>query len=572
MTAARYRVCAALLALCLLCGLFGCGTGKDPAPAGEGTNEPPVEGTTAPSDDLPVLARDGEFLCRVLYPRQGADWEQETAEELCETLRSLSKGEPEVLSDVAPYQADTLDIYIGNTQYPESVLAVEQLGYGDYTVRLAGNKIVIAASQKTLLKTAVREFLAAVRSVSADGVVRVPRDCSATVTAVPLLNAVPKIGARIKSYGIRENEFYTMVSENAQESLYADYLSRLEKAGFSRFAERTVAGNRFATYQNAEAVVQVSFVPFKKALHVTVDAAGSTALPPAPTSFERVCATQMSLLGCSATAKSDNGQSLFFRLADGRFLVWDGGGNDPAQDAANLYEKMRASADAAGVEKVVVAGWFLTHCHSDHALTYQQFCRNYTDRVEIDALIFCPNTSEYGPAVSDGLAHEINTLSLTKSRLPEAEVIIARAGQQFTFSDVTVNVLYTLDVMMPYSFTDYNNSSVVCMVTAGEKKVLITGDCATDGMNYLANVYGEALRCDYLQVPHHGAIPGGTIKAYQIIQPANLLWTAGPLTYNSVTSDAYNGSNINRYLLETMGLKDHLFLAGSLGEITTISF
>ena len=93
--------------------------------------------------------------------------------------------------------------------------------------------------------------------------------------------------------------------------------------------------------------------------------------------YTRVGDTQLSLLGVSASGSDENGLSMFVRLADGRFLVWDGGGANGDADADNIYAQLKASAQNVGINKVVIAGWFLTHCHGDHAEAYLSFVSKY---------------------------------------------------------------------------------------------------------------------------------------------------------------------------------------------------
>ncbi|MCP1437493.1 competence protein ComEC [Erwinia persicina] len=50
-----------------------------------------------------------------------------------------------------------------------------------------------------------------------------------------------------------------------------------------------------------------------------------------------------------------------------------------------------------------------------------------------------------------------------------------------------------------------NNQSCVVMVTDGKWRVLLTGDIETPAELQLVRRYGEALRADLLQVPHHGS-------------------------------------------------------------------
>ena len=489
-------------------------------------------------------------------------------------MKSVFGTKPKTYTDVVKYEADVLEIYVGLLAYEESVKAHEAIGYGDYSITRIGNKIVVAAYESNILKAAVNDLIDSIKSVSSAEKLMLPKDFEHTKTVVKMLSSLPKVkNDTPKAYCIADSSSYTYVVEDCAQRLFDDYKSALEETAFTKHASQKIADNSFATYHNDVCVVNMSYFPKEKALHIAVDNKKYTDMPEASAqSFSRVGATNLNLLGVSAAGNDENGFSMFVRLADGRFLVWDGGGGDPSADADNLYSKLKASAQEVNVEKVVIAGWFLTHCHGDHASTYLSFLPKYASEVEIQKLIISPTSYEYGKAVKDGAQYESNVITQTMFKSKNTDVIVARTGQRFYFADVTIDILFTLDALMPFEFNNYNLASVVSRVQIGDKVLITTGDCATEAWNFLCDVYGDYLKCDYLQIPHHGAIPGGTVEAYELLDPDYLLWPAGPNVFNTITGEGYTGHKINLHILDTMNLREKTYLAGNLGSITTLTF
>ena len=586
MTCLKKRTVALLMAILILCVacLGSCG---ERAGVDEGhTDDSTAESATTPGETLPseeagpvVLAENGEYRYRVVYPRKQKNGEQEAAASLVSAMRVIFGSEPKNGTDVMKYEKDTLEIYVGLLGYEESQAAHEAIGYGDYSITQNGNKIVIAAYESNILQLAVNSFIADMKAGSTADVLLLPTDFTKTKTVVPMLSAVPKLGTDIpKLYCVADSSSYTYVLENCKESRFDDYKTAIAGKGFTAYASQTLADNSFATYHNDLCVVNLSYFPAKKTLHVAIDSKKYTAMPEtSATAFDSVGDTELTLLGVSGSGNDENGLSMFMRLADGRFLIWDGGGTEPERDAENLYNQLKASAEEVGLDKVVIAAWMLTHSHGDHANTYLSFLPKYGAQVELQKLIISPTTYEYGAAARDGAQFEANVMTQTIFKSKNTSIIIARTGQRFYFADVTVDILYTLDALMPMDFTDYNLASIVSRVERNGKILITTGDCATAGWNFICDVYGEYengtyLDCDYLQIPHHGAVPGGTVEAYNLLKPDYLLWPAGPSVFETITGSGYKGYEINLHVLDEMGLRDHTYLADLFGTVTTLTF
>ena len=563
-----------LFCACADKGSISDGTSVPSESEGSTENADTAPDTETTGDKRTVLAENGEYLCRIVYPRKDANGAEDAAEALRDSMNNIFGSRPKSVTDVAPSEEGILDIYIGPTIHEESKRAYENIGYGDYSITRDGTKIVVAAYESNILKTAVKALVADMKASSEEGRLMLGDSVGVTVTASAMLSSLPKPdGDTPRIYCVSEALSYVYALEDRRQEEFDTYSRALEQKGFKLYASQKIAQNSFATYHDDSTVVNLSYFSAKEAFNIAIDSKQCTALPVNETEqYTRVGKTTLSLLGCSAHGKDENGLSMFIRLADGRFIVWDGGGYNGDGDAENLHAKLTESASEVGVQKPVIAAWIITHAHGDHANAYLSYLRKHANDAEIQRLIINKTTLEYGASAAEGALSEANIVMQTSTKSKNTEVIIAHAGQHFTFADVSIDILCTLDSMMPYEFSDYNNSSIVARVEVGGKVLMTTGDAATAVWDHICKVYGEYLDCDILQVPHHGAIPGCTKAAYDLLKPETLLWPAGPQVLASVTSPSYRGYDINLYVLDTLGLRDNMHLAGLLGETTTLTF
>lgn len=560
----KFRLPVLLFALLMTVGmLFACNKKQDEPDDTSGS------GTTEPAKEMVTLFEGGEFRYAITFPRNGGGYESRAASALKATLREYTDVLPETLSDNAQYSEEKREILIGFTAYPESAEIYKDLKYGDYRIAECGNKIVIAAYSESALNKAMSAFREMIGTVSSkdEGRIRLPADFETVACDAPLLSELPVISAeKITTYCVSANNSYVLAAEKTTQEAYTAALSAAEAQGYEKYAEQEMAGNLFATYKNDKNVLNLSYFVNEKTVRMTVDSLSYTSLPAAKENYLKQGTTTLNLLGVSKST-FQNGMSLFIRTADRRFVVFDGG--QGAADAENLYNQLKASAAAVGRNDIEIAAWVITHAHSDHMGAFAPFLSKYSDSVKVDSLIISPAGTQYGSA--NGSTAENDVLSAYRAAYDNGNVIITHAGQTFWFADVRMDILFTLDAMMPYEFTDYNAASIISRLQIGGKTVLVTGDAYMDTMDFIADTYGDFLKCDYLQVPHHGD-QGGTIKAYKLMAPSELLWPAGPELFDMVTTPGYRSYSQNIYLLDTMKLRSHLHLAGVLGNVTEIKF
>lgn len=272
--------------------------------------------------------------------------------------------------------------------------------------------------------------------------------------------------------------------------------------------------------------------------------------------FEKKIPTKGYILSVSDDSKNrpepgnkgfENGMSVFFTLSDGTFLVFDGGqGNDTVSaDAEHLYRRLREKADENGIEDIVVSAWVFTHSHGDHTYFIRRFFPDYSDRVAVREFWFTPVGN------CDWMLNRI------KQFYPETPIVALTAGEERQLANVKVEVMLTpeaIEEFEPQAFAlDYNNSSLILRLHIDGKTVLMTGDASEQAMAYLnAKFPAEDLKCDVLQVPHHGFFKSynkineswrrdkrysddQTIAAYAKIAPGVAIFPCGELHFRATS-------------------------------------
>ncbi len=122
------------------------------------TEEPQTPATT----DFPIIV-DGALNVRVIYNFSEVSKNsglQSRIDTLLSTIEKKTGVEIEPLNCVASnYDPETFDIYIGSTEYAETLAVTDNLRLKDYAITRQGNKLIIAAGTPDALTTAITFFL-----------------------------------------------------------------------------------------------------------------------------------------------------------------------------------------------------------------------------------------------------------------------------------------------------------------------------------------------------------------------------------------------------------------------------
>ena len=207
----------------------------------------------------------------------------------------------------------------------------------------------------------------------------------------------------------------------------------------------------------------------------------------------------------------DCGMCYIIQCTDYSFFVIDSAHFYSLNDDRRLYELLRKETPAD--MPVVISGWYLSHGHADHICKCLDFLMQYKE-VEVRGLYynFVPDDhfSAEGWLIADRKHTELFNREVEKmTHIPKYKL---HAGQYFYVDCLRFDVLCTQEDVYPGSLEDYNNSSLVVMMTVDGDKVSFPGDASGLESEILERRYNEALRCDIMQVSHHGHF--GTSSEY----------------------------------------------------------
>lgn len=257
----------------------------------------------------------------------------------------------------------------------------------------------------------------------------------------------------------------------------------------------------------------------------------------------------------SASTPSDtygNGMSMVYKLSDGRLMVFDGG------NASVKNFLIEALQEIAGTKKVKVAAWVMTHDHGDHygALIEYYYANAATINqvLEIEEFWMNPMNSE-GYGVQNHL----------KNAFPKAKMRRLTYGEDITLDKIKMTVLCAPEVLPADSRNDVNTNSLVLMFNIGGKKILMTGDANEPAWDFMVRQQSKgakySLKCDYLQVPHHGVQAAGTADGYSAASPRYLVIPSTVDLANKLTTSSNAKPSYDLY-------KKHGISIGSLGQET----
>ena len=83
------------------------------------------------------------------------------------------------------------------------------------------------------------------------------------------------------------------------------------------------------------------------------------------------------------------------------------------------------------------------------------------------------------------------------------------------------------------------------------KNVLVTADVARSAVSFMTESFGDALRCDVLQIPHH-AHSGATKELFRLTDPEAVIFATSEEMY---LKRIQNNTAWNHYLINDLNVK-----------------
>ena len=263
----------------------------------------------------------------------------------------------------------------------------------------------------------------------------------------------------------------------------------------------------------------------------------------------------------------DNGMGMVVTLADGRFLIYDGG---YPMDMDGLMDYLAGQTPQG--ERPVIAAWVLTHSHGDHYLCLLEFLKRCPERATVERFLFCapPVVNATGKKWDDPFLAEKLPILAAENGIP---CFSPYDGQMISFPGVQMEILGTADDLFPIVSVDSNVASLTTRLffdLPGERKsVLIPGDQMGSALTRMVYLYGAYLKSDVLQVPHHGC-SGGTKEFYDAVDPETVLYCTGENDFREriAKNEAYwNGNSWNHYLMNWLHVKKAIVADGGYHSI-----
>ncbi len=535
------------------------------------------------------LISNGSFKYSIVRSLYADDMTKKLVEDFATNLKTVTGLTITTKTDTTMNNS-AYEILIGNTAYTQSANAANGFYMNEAAVQIVGNKIVIFGHGSEMLEEALDLFLTQVKLQKPSGTtvnslnLILPKELTrATEYGVPNIPML-KTATYKNSYSCGLNALQ-MYFTDATEKKFTDYVSLLENSGFTKDQENKINGNRFVSFLCDDGLVHVSYFDYNKTITVIGDPLTDRAYmtPDDNPTYDKITDNTFAAMSLNfkqhypigrpdqATPYEDgngNGESFIFTLEDGRFIIIDGGWWSDADALYNFMVDHNKRSDG-----IVIAAWFLSHCHDDHVGAFNTFVTRYGRKVTVEAIV--ANTvpeSMYSRGYSDFI--NVKVPNYIKTMFPDAKFIKPYAGQILTFCDVIIEIL-TTPVNAAPNLTVGNNDCMVFRVLAEGKKLLFMNDMEDAGSMLVTQMYGSALKCDFFQVPHHGA--GGSTTALQnAANPYYALWTTSqPAFEKRITGVKYqymsaSAVTTNRQLYLMVGSNRHIVADGKV-EILKLS-
>ena len=497
----------------------------------------------------------------IVYSVSAQEYELDTATAVSDRIYRMT--EVRIRPEAEPVEPDPerCEILVGMTSYDESKEVYASLGYGEGAVKVVGNKIVLAGYSASALSQALDELAAAMaEGKTEEGVYTVSNSLFVTASDNELLAEVPVAdgftAGKITDTG---DGCYMLTFESVSAEKMQSYVATFENKGYTKYDENKIDDNLFYTYVSEENVLTAMYTKYNSTARVLIQPKENTALPTreadnvyTPVEGCETTITQLGLYydyGDNKASAYFNGMCYVIRLADGSFIVVDGGHNKSI-DGDRIYNVLRKQAPDP--DNIVIAAWVFSHAHSDHVGFFKDFAKTYSTKVTVEQFIFNFPSAEQRAGLSDNRGVVDVALKQYFANVP---IVKAHAGQVYHLRNAKLTMLYSLDLYTD-TLTDYNNTSLVFTVEAEGQKFMVFGDYSENGKTMRSMYSADTFKSDIMQVSHHG-VAGQSTETYELVAPEYALWPAGDyfvsFTYNGTVQNVQlNEKSWNQYMIQKM--------------------
>lgn len=212
------------------------------------------------------------------------------------------------------------------------------------------------------------------------------------------------------------------------------------------------------------------------------------------------------------------GNSFVIQLKNGHFIVNDGGDKGELKDLLNYLRTLAGKTN--GVQNpVVIEAWTISHFHTDHMALFRDIWERTASLEQIYVEGFYVNQPSNDKCNQDDnpndirrqialFTHVIRNFRTTSGKVPE--IYRYEAGQRYYFGSITMDVLFTQDLLSVQPLSDvineFNDTSTWLRFEIEGKSILIAGDAEATSIKKMREIHGAGsyLQPDVFVAFHHG--------------------------------------------------------------------
>ena len=491
-----------------------------------------------PDGGFMILSNEA-YTLKVVVPDDSSKAEELVYKKLREAIKSVTGVNVLYTSDlIEPGNTRSPDeraILVGNTNYEESQNINASTAYGEYGIQITDSKIVFSFSSQAEGEELITLFKKSINK-NEDGDFWISRSFSVSKQKLLQLKDIPKFPANVNSLVDCNDSTAMVVTEKTTAEDFLNYCKTLDNSGFTLNASRdNVNGNYFRTYTKANLAYTVYFNQSTKAARIVAGPLDDIPTAEKDTTPEIY---EPSVTFISQGERLDNGLGIIYLLPNGKFLIFDGG-NATSTKISELLQKL-----APNKNDITVAAWFISHPHGDHQQSIISVLRDRKN-IKIESILYNYTTSlQYNSITTGsdggGSAQNLHS-SITRYVGEDTKIIKPHTGQIYKYGSVEVEILYTVEDMLPQTLDYLNSSSLVIRVKIGDHSLLILADTTHASGDIMRNMYGSHLQSEMVQLAHHGTYPGNA-SLYEAIKGKVLIW---PSNYANVKKQITNLAVVN---------------------------
>ncbi len=508
-------------------------------------------------DMISFLDEDGKFKYKVIFSSSATSEQRNAATNLSGKLKSIFgvKSVP-VGMDTGADDPEAFEIIVGNTARQASKDLYENIGMLEMKSVVVGNKIVIGAGADNALEDAISYFLSYVSDLQKgtyDGWYAINKDYSDTKTTIEYLLGVPMIQAgTFAGSDDCGDGTHVFVWDGIEEAELEAYKAELTASGMTLENTYEMGNNKHALYKGKAANAYVSYIGGEKVARVFFEKTGTLYPSAQKAAFDTVSGYTPTLWMLDVDSQyasgedggANGGMSFIAKVADGSFVIVDGGYNTDAE-SDRILNFLKENTPAG--EKPVVSAWIITHQHGDHYGALLNMTKRHLNEFTVKAFYYNMPMEGHDGA-SGGLVGTVtNAMSKWTGAVQYSKL---HTGMRFYVADAQFDVIFTHEDLFPILNTNVNDTSMVIRMTHGGKRVMFLADIEARASGVIEkNIAKSELKSDIVQYSHHG-YEGANQALYDLIEAPTILW---PVNTYSFQTNNYGQNIFERMINGTWG-------------------